>query len=223
MLAREQRTNALPPTAHLHDARIARLLGRTNWRCLPAAIRRRFSHCVSTNEWVVFRGVVLVTDLTKTGWLLAQATRLIGGLLPLENQRDQPSVVTVTGEPDGNGQLWARSYPRHSQFPQVIHSAKRFEGPTGLVEQFGAGVGLALTLEAGRDRLIFHGDHFYLHCFGKRRRLPRWLTPFAVTVCHINLADDCFLFDMRVTNRWLGELIRQTSRYWETPDTETAA
>ncbi len=84
--------------------------------------------------------------MSFAGWLLAHAARLIGGPLPLSRDAHTPSVVTVTEDVAAKGQHWTRLYARKRGFPQVVHSSKRFQGPTGLEEYVGCGVGMALTI-----------------------------------------------------------------------------
>lgn len=217
MATRPARVHTERPATPLTDRRFRELLGPLPWRQLPSAIRRRFSHQIPTGASMVYCGQVLETRLSKFGWLLAQAGRVLDGPLPLENQTDTPSVVTVTDDPAGGGQLWTRQYGRATGFAQVIQSAKRFAGPTGLEEHIGGGVGMALTLQAKPDRLVFTSDHFFVCLFGRRIRLPHWLVPLSIRVEHINRNDCEFLFELRVEHHWIGQLLNQCAVYQEMP------
>ena len=91
----------------------------------------------------------------------------------------------------------------------MIHSAKSFAGPTGIVEHIGGGFGMALTVRAEADALIFTSDHYFWQFGRVRLRLPRWLTPGATVVTHQHLGAGRFAFDLRVTHPRFGELVNQ--------------
>ncbi len=82
----------------------------------------------------------------------------------LTNGATGPALVAVVEDERLGGQSWTRLYARPGRFPQTIHSAKRFRGPTGLEEYVGYGIGMALrvTVEDGGARLplrpLFPGD-----------------------------------------------------------------
>ena len=142
-------------TNELGDLRFRALLSEADWLALPHTIRRRFSKRLSGGNTTVYVGEVIETRMSAAGWLLAQAARLIGGPLPVSRDAHVPSVVTVTEDVATNGQHWTRLYARRRGFPQVVHSSKRFAGPTGLEEYVGCGVGMALTITSRTRRSDF--------------------------------------------------------------------
>jgi hypothetical protein len=108
------------------DFRFRGLLSPADWAALPPAVRHRFSKRLAGGAATIYTGHVTVCAMSRTGWLLAQALRIIGAPLPLARNTGLPTVVTVTGEGVSGGQNWTRVYARKSGFPQVIHSTKRF-------------------------------------------------------------------------------------------------
>lgn len=110
------------------------------------------------------------------GWWLAQATRLIGGPLPTGTDAGVPGIVTVTEDMATGGQIWSRIYTRRHDFPQVIHSSKRFAGPTGLEEYIGCGIAIALRVSAENGALVFTSAAYLLQIgpfdFAFRTGLP---------------------------------------------------
>lgn len=201
--------------ASLGDLRFRALMPEAEWNSLPAGIRRRFSKRLADGKTVTYAGNVLETRMSRLGWLLAQASRLIGG--PLPTSRDAlPSVVTVTEDMAGGGQIWTRLYARRHGFPQVIHSAKRFGGDTGLEEHVGMGVGMALTISAENGALVFRAARYFLALGRWRLVLPPWLTPGALTVTHAECGDGRFLFQLDVIHPRFGALIRQSAMFRET-------
>ena len=81
--------------------------------------------------------------------------------------------MTVTEDAASGGQIWTGICARRSGFPQVIHSAKRFAGPTGLEEYVGCGVGMALTHRGRAQALIFRSAGYFLQLGRLRLPLPR--------------------------------------------------
>jgi hypothetical protein len=197
----------------LGDTRFARLLGRAPWQQLPAAVRARFSHRFGPGVAVTYAGIVETCRKSPLGWLLTQLCRCIGAPLPLSDATGLSAIVTVTEEPGGEGQVWSRIYARPSGFPQVIHSAKRFAGETGLEEYLGGGLGIALRVEADETSIIFRSDHYFFIARAYRWKLPRWLEPGAMTVTHRELGGGAFGFMLDLRHPWFGELIHQHCRF----------
>ena len=203
------------PPGELGDLRFRLLLGEVEWLKLPLPIRRRFSKRLAGGDTAVFTGEVIETQMSRAGWWLAQAARLIGGPLPISRDTHTPSVVTVTEDVAARGQHWTRLYARRRGFPQVVHSSKRFAGPTGLEEYVGYGVGMALTIHVENNALIFRAAHYFLQLGRFRLKLPDWATPGALAVTHAELGDGRFLFKLEITHKRLGRLIQQTAAFTE--------
>ena len=196
------------PDADLVDLRFRALLPEADWNALPAAVRRRFSKRLAHGATVVYRGDVVTVEARPPGRLLAHAARLIGGPLPLVFEPGA-SIVTVTEDAVGQGQVWSRLYVRPNGFPQVIHSAKRFAGPTGLEEHVGAGVGMALTVAAEQGALVFRSAFYFATLFGLRLRLPDWMAPGALTIVHRDLGEGRFAFTLALDHPLFGRLLGQ--------------
>lgn len=193
----------------LYDYRFRRLVPARDWDTLPDDVRRRFSKRLSGRRVAAYSGEIVWTRLSRVGWLLAQLCRLIGAPLPLDSSGPAPAAVAVSEDRTSGGQIWTRIYGRARDFPQVIHSAKRFAGTTGLEEHIGGGFGMALTVRAEADALIFTSDHYFWQIAGLRFRLPRWLAPGATVVTHQHIGLGRFAFDLKVTHPLFGELLSQ--------------
>lgn len=211
---REARSDR-PADQTLGDLRFRALLGAAGWALLPPAVRARFGKRVRGGGSVTYSGSIVESRRSGAGWVVAQLARLVGAPLPLDTDLGVPAVVSVTEDPAGGGQFWTRLYGRRRGFPQVIHSAKRFAGPTGLEEYLGLGFGIALRVEARADRLLFHSDHYFFRLGGLRVRLPRWLGPGALTIAHVDEAGGAFRFELTLEHRLGGELIRQVGLFRE--------
>jgi len=200
----------------LSDLRFRTLVRAADWSALPPAIRRRFTQRLAGGNTIVYSGEVVETRLSRAGWWLAQALRLIGGPLPLSTDARVPGVVTVTEDVARGGQIWTRLYARRAGFSQVIHSSKRFAGPSGLEECVGHGIGVALTVHVRDGALVFRSDSYFLRLLGLRLRLPRWLTPGTLSVTHAELAEGEFAYTLELTHPRLGTLVHQFACFRET-------
>src|SRR5437762_486878 len=202
-------------TILLDDRRFHDLLPDEEWGRLPLAIWRRFSKRFADGETVVYVGTVEEASFSRAGWWLAQLARLIGGPLPTGAETGGPMVVTVTEDAASGGQIWTRLCARSSGFPQVIHSAKRFAGPTGLEEYVGCGISMALNISVEHEALVFRSAGYAIEIGPLRLALPEWLTPGAMTVTHVDLGSGEFRFTLDVVHPRFGTLIRQSAVFRE--------
>lgn len=204
-----------PPKGEAHsasklgDLRFRALLPQEEWESLPLPIRRRFSKRLADGATAVYVGKVLETRMSRCGRLLAFLARIIGGPLPTSRDAGLQSVVAVTEDLTSGGQIWTRLYARRRGFPQIIHSAKRFAGATGLEEHLGCGVGMALTVHAEHGALIFRSAFYYLRIGRWRFTLPRFLSPGKLAVGHAERGGGSFLFTLDLAHPLLGELVHQ--------------
>lgn len=209
---------ARPAPARVDDLRFRRLLGAGEWDRLPRAVQRRFAKRLGPGASVTYRGQIESCTMNPAGWLLAQACRAIGAPLPLDRAPGMAAVVTVTEDGIAGGQVWSRLYARRRGFPQVIHSVKRFAGPTGLEEYLGGGFGIALTLHARADGLRFTSDHVFVTLAGWRLRLPAWLGPGRLDIDHEDRGHGRFGFTLTLRHPLFGLLIRQHSLFADPGD-----
>ena len=196
-------------SADLGDVRFRALLARDEWERLPPEVQSRFSKHLAGTGTALYRGVVIDMQMSRLGWLLTQVCRLFGAPLPLSREAGGAAVVTVSEDRRCAGQCWTRIYARRHGFPQVIHSAKRFAGPTGLEEYLGRGLGMALRLEPLSDGLAFVSDHYFLRIGRWRVPLPRAMTPGTARILHRQMGGRTFLFELIVEHPWAGKLLHQ--------------
>ncbi len=197
----------------LRDLRFRALLGAGPWSALPADIRNRFSKRLSGNAAATYVGRIVAMRMNRAGRFLSQALRLVGAPLPICLDGDVASVVTVTEDTRTGGQIWTRLYARRAGFPQVIHSAKRFSGPTGLEEYIGFGITMALRPGVEDGALIFRSAGYALNLGRIRLPLPGWLSPGALTVGHRVTGPGTFAFTLSLSHRLFGELLHQEGHY----------
>jgi hypothetical protein len=215
MLAYRYREDIQKPVieTELGDLRFRRLLPQNAWAKLPDDVKRRFSKKLQGGRTAFYGGTVKEVRSSRAGRFIAQVLRIIGAPLPVFDHVDVPTIVTVTEDVKTTGQIWTRMYCNRAGFPQVIHSAKRFAGPTGLEEYVGFGVSMALHVEASTEGLAFHSAGYYLKLGKARIKFPRLLEPGALTVKHIATSAERFRFEMTLTHPLFGELIHQAAEY----------
>lgn len=195
---------------HVIDNRFRKLLGKEAWLRLPSAIRRRFGKRLRFGTSVTYQGQVVAMKMNIAGRLVAQLARCAGGPLPYDRENaGQSAVVVVTEDPQTGGQFWVRQYGRAKGFPQVVHSSKRFSGPTGLEEYVGYGIGMALCVEATDDTLYSKSARYFLQLNGWKVHLAKWMSPGDLVIGHHDLGDGKFLFSLRLSHALFGAMISQ--------------
>jgi hypothetical protein len=199
--------SAGPPS--VGDLRFRTLVGEAAWAELPEAVRRRFSKCLAPDETLIYRGDVVTTQLSRAGRLLSFLARAIGSPLPLTNDATGPALVVVTEDARLGGQTWLRIYSRPGRFPQAIHSAKRFRGPTGLEEYVGFGIGMSLRVTVEGGALFFRSAAYFIELGRVRLPLPRLLHPGAMQIVHRDEGMGSFAFSLDLTHPLLGRLVHQ--------------
>jgi hypothetical protein len=209
----------LPPTPSqcklIDDNRFRALLSAEDWGRLPLAVWRRFSMRLADGNTIVYVGEVDSADISIAGWCIAQAIRVIGGPLPTGAATGVPMIVTVTEDAATGGQIWTRMTGRRRGFPQVIHSCKRFAGPTGLEEYVGYGIGVALRICVANEALVFRSVGYFLQIGRWKWPLPLWLTPGDLTVTHADLGGDAFRFTLEIVHPHLGPLLSHSAVFKE--------
>jgi len=215
---------------NLSDIRFRQLFAGEDWNRLPEAVRNRFGRRVKLGETLIYRGHVEYNRINIWGRALANVLRLIGAPLPLDtNNEGAAAVVTVTEAPSKGltygGQIWMRQYARKDAkypFPQIIQSAKRFTGPTGIEEHIGGGIGMTLLPRVEGEELVFRAEDIFwdIKLFGKTLRLNLlgWMGPTHLRAGHEELGNSTFAFTLKLDHKWFGKMIDQ--RVWFQDDLE---
>ena len=192
-------------------------MSEADWASLPAAIRRRFSKRLAggAHRRLCRRSA---GNLDEPRRLVARA----GGAAdrrPAADRRAARMCRASSPSPRtraSGGQIWTRLYARRSGFPQVIHSAKRFAGPTGLEEYVGRGVGMSLTVVCARGRADLPQQGLFPAAASAAVSSCRaGSRPARIYVTHAELPDGKFSFTLQVIHPRFGLLIRQMAIFRE--------
>ena len=197
------------------DNRYRKLLGDDGWFRLPRIVRERFEKKLEDGETRLYRREVVETTMNLAGRALAHIARVVGGPLPFNANAVGPANVVVTENAELAAQTWTRIYARRGRFPQVITSAKRFHGPTGLEECLGYGLLMRLRLVEERGALVFRSVGYAIELFGRTLALPTWLEPGRCDVIHRDIGHGHFTFTLELRHRVFGQLIRQVAVFKE--------
>jgi uncharacterized protein DUF4166 len=206
-----RRAVRLAPGAADCDRRFQRLLVPADWERLPAPVRRRFSRHLDATAAAIYAGEVAATRLSIAGRVFAQLARLIGAPLPLAASGRVAACVAVIEDPSAGGQRWTRLYARPGRTAQVVHSTKRFAGPTGLEECVGGGVGMRLRLSVEDRSLVFRSAGYFWRLGSRGFDIPAWLSPGTLEVRHREEREGRFSFVLTLTHPWFGVVIEQTA------------
>jgi hypothetical protein len=195
------------------DLRFRTLVGEAGWSRLPTAVQLRFSKRLAPGMLALYAGEVLETHLSRLGKVLSGAARIIGAPLPLDDGMTGAATVVVMENAGLGGQSWTRTYAREGKFPQVIHSAKRFAGPTGLEEYVGCGIGMSLWVAEENGTLVFRSAGYFLALGRVRLPIPDFLAPGSMEIVHQDEGDSGFLFKLSLVHPLFGTLVLQTARF----------
>jgi len=207
--ANDQRAETLGP---LGDLRFRQLFTRADWLKLPPAVRERFGRKVSIGDALIYCGRVEHNRMNRWGRALANTLRLIGAPFPLDTQNAGAAAVVTVTEAPGGSQIWMRQYARQDQrapFSQVIQSAKRFTGPTGIEEHIGRGIGMSLRAGVEAGELVFRAEDIFWDIGKLRLKLPRWLGPIDLRAGHEEQGGGHFVFTLRLRHKWFGAMLDQ--------------
>lgn len=210
---------ALKQNQAIGDLRFRQLFNDAQWKRLPLPIRIRFGRRVGIGGALIYRGHVEHNDVNRWGRALNTVLKLVGAPLPLDTQNaGAAAIVTVTEAPDGS-QIWMRQYARQDTkrpFPQVIQSAKRFTGTTGIEEHIGGGIGMSLMPSVEGRELVFRAQNIFWDVPGPWKKLrlglPRWLGPSVLRAGHEETGEGEFVFTLRLEHKWFGKMLDQ--RVW---------
>ena len=222
--------NTLKHNTQIGDLRFRQLFTQAEWISLPLPVRTRFGRRVRTGDAIIYKGHVEYNHVNRWGRILNTALKLIGAPLPLDTQNaGAAAVVTVTEAPGINGghggQIWMRQYARQNTnrpFPQIIQSAKRFTGTTGIEEHIGGGVGMSLRPLVEGEELVFRAEDIFWDVPGPwtklglkklRLTLPRWLGPKVLRAGHEEMGGGEFVFTLQLEHKWFGKMLDQRVRF----------
>lgn len=189
------------------------LLGEAGWRRLHPEVRRRFG--VEAEATHHYAGFMSELRLSRLGWLLAQACRLIGTPLAPYRGRDVPVLARVHRDGRRGGTAWERFYCYPGRQPIRVASTKVYDEAAGLMEMVVGGLGMYLELSEREGAICFESRGYFWQVFGRRLPLPDLLTPGRTLVSHAEAGGGFFRFTLEMTHPVFGETVFQTGLFSE--------
>ena len=169
------------------------------WRLAPA-VRARFDAMEAAIAPLEYCGEMTV-EMSRVGWLFAQACRLIGS--PLTYRRGKDVRVEVSVYPGAKGRTHGIWWQRNFHFPGhallSVRSLKVIDPKAGLLECVDGGLGMQLRIYAEAGALHFECRRYFLRVGRFRLRLPCIFTPGRAHVMHRDEGKGAFTF--RITFR----------------------
>ncbi len=183
------------------------------WQELHANIQARFMHDPAENELIHYKGH-MDTRCSRTGWLFAVLTKIIGNpLTPFEGDAI-PMDVKLFRCIKRKGVCWQRTYHLPNKKPYTVTSVKSSDSKSKhLLECVGGGFGMVLRVYAENQQLHFKGVHYFFQVGKFRLKLPHFITPGQTHVIHEDKGSGQFRFTIRMTHKQLGETFFQTGLF----------
>ncbi|WP_154223018.1 DUF4166 domain-containing protein [Marinicella rhabdoformis] len=193
-------------------------LGKS-WHQLHPNVQRRFNRLPSEKQPIIYKGMMEHIECSRSGWLFATLTKVIGNPLSPHQGIDIPMTVQLTTRTGKKGVYWKRTYhfPDRKSF-SVTSVKKDDEGR--MMECVGGGFGMFLDVYALNSELHFKSSRYFWQFFRWYLPLPHWLSPGETHVIHEDLAHSHgkgkFRFSITMKHPILGITFYQTGIFEET-------
>lgn len=175
------------------------------WGILGPQLRDRFDGSVRHLE---FRSTQVTTDGTASGCYIIRFMRLLGTRFPAPGDH-RPSIVEVDLMAPGV-RSWGRSYTG-VRGDMRLDTVKTERG--NLIEERSGILAIVLAPEIRENSVVLRSSRFEIAIGPVRIPIPQWLSPGRLTVEHRHEEDGRFVFDMRLTNRRLGDIFIHRGLY----------
>ena len=195
------------------DSVFRQLLGKVAWQRLHPEVRRRFG--VEAEATHHYAGFMSELRLSRLGWLLAQACRLIGTPLAPYRGRGVPVLARVHRDGRRGGTAWERFYCYPGRQPIRVSSTKVYDEAAGLMEVVVGGLGMYLGLSERGGAICFESRGYFWQAFGQRLPLPNLLSPGRTLVSHAEAGGGFFRFTLEIIHPVFGETVFQTGLFSE--------
>lgn len=196
------------------DKSYQEILGAAAWNRLKPEVRQRFSMKPRRGRPIRYSGTMSKVELSFTGWLFAQACRLIGTPLAPWRGTNVPMSIDLVPDEKLHGVVWKRQYHFSPSRSFTVRSTKCKGGNGEFIEHIGRGFSMRLRLSELNGKLVFTSIAYEIAIRGRTVRIPSLLTPGKTTVTHEQLTGDRFRFTLSVDHPLLGRTIYQDGEFY---------